>query len=226
MRNATILILSDDREFARTLTACWQGERNLPGISVVSSDLWMNSVVEADLLVIGPLKPDKLSGILQGVDSKTAAILCCPADATELSSLRKKYPRVLHVPMREDWPQVVLLVAGEALRRCEAMKMARQAEQHAARSANLATLGRYMLDMKHNVNNALTSLLGNAELLMLEPGELSGQSLSQIKTIHMMALRINEVVQKFSSLASEMRESETASQAETESVGASRELGA
>jgi hypothetical protein len=72
-----------------------------------------------------------------------------------------------------------------------------------------------MSDMRNGVNDALTSMLGNAELLMLEPGQLSKQSLGQIKTIHSMALRINEVMQRFSSLASEMRESEKASQAET-----------
>ena len=79
-------------------------------------------------------------------------------------------------------------------------------------------LGRYMLDMKPSVNNALTSMLGNAELLLLEPGQLSQQSLAQIKTIHSMALRINEIMQRFSSLASEMREAENASQAETQAV--------
>jgi hypothetical protein len=68
------------------------------------------------------------------------------------------------------------------------------------------------------MNNALTSLLGNAELLLLEPGGLSAQSLAQIKTIHTMALRINEVMQRFSSLASELREGETQSQVETEEV--------
>ena len=41
------------------------------------------------------------------------------------------------------------------------------------------------------------------------------QSLAQIKTIHSMALRINEIMQRFSSLASEMQEAENASQAET-----------
>jgi len=113
---------------------------------------------------------------------------------------------------------VVLLLAGESLRRTEALKLARQAERHASQYANQATLGRYMYDMKHNMNNALTSLLGNAELLLLEPGGLSAQSLAQIKTIHTMALRINEVMQRFSSLASELREGETQSQVETEEV--------
>jgi hypothetical protein len=63
-------------------------------------------------------------------------------------------------------------------------------------------------------------MLGNAELLLLEPGQLSSQSLAQIKTIHSMALRINEVMQRFSSLASEMRDAETASQGETSDTAA------
>jgi signal transduction histidine kinase len=78
-----------------------------------------------------------------------------------------------------------------------------------------------MSDMKHNVNNALTTILGNAELLLLEPGQLSAQSLHQIKTMHSMTLRINEIMQRFSSLASEMREAENASQAETDEAPAS-----
>ena len=109
----------------------------------------------------------------------------------------------------------LLLVAGESLRRTEALRLARQAESKAARNEQYATLGRYMTDMKHSVNNALTSMIGNAELLLLEPGQLSKESLAQIKTIHSMALRINEIMQRFSSLSSEMRDAENESQAET-----------
>ncbi len=165
--------------------------------------------------MIGPLKETKLADVLRSVEANTAVIFCASSEGGELGVLRKRYPRLLHVPLREDWTQMLLLVAGESLRRTEALRIARMAERNAAQNANQAVLGRYMVDMKHNLNNALTSLLGNAELLLLEPGQLSAQSLAQIKTIHTMALRINEVVQKFSSLASEMREAETPSQAET-----------
>jgi signal transduction histidine kinase len=221
LRTTNALILSDDGEFARLLTACWQVERQLPGLSVLTSDLWKNSETTPDLIVIGPLQEGKLAEILRSLEPNTAVILCAPAEARELGFLRKRYPRLVHVPLREDWTQVVLLVAGEALRRTDALKLARQAERQAAQYANQATLGRYMGDMKHSMNNALTSLLGNAELLLLEPGELSAQSLAQIKTIHTMALRINEIMQRFSSLASEMRDVETTSQAETEDANAS-----
>ena len=217
MRTTNVLILTDDAEFARLLTACWQMERQLPGLSVVTSDLWPSrESVVPDLVVIGPLKDGKLGNALRSVPPNTGVILCAPPESQEMGALRKKYPRLVHVPLREDWAQVVLLVAGESLRRTEALRLAQQSERRAASNANQATLGRYMMDMRHNMNNAMTSLLGNAELLLLEPGELSAQSLAQIKTIHTMALRINEIMQRFSSLASEMRDDETSPQAETE----------
>jgi len=217
LRTTSALILTDDAEFARLLTACWQMERQLPGLSVVTSDLWnAGGPVACDLIVLGPVKEGKLAEVLSSIAPSTAVILCAPSDAKELGLLRKRYPRLLHVPLREDWAQVVLLVAGESLRRTEALRLAKQSELYAAQNANHAMLGRYMMDMKHSVNNAMTSLLGNAELLLLEPGQLSAESLAQIKTIHTMALRINEIMQRFSSLASETREDETSSQSETE----------
>jgi len=221
LRDANIVILTDETEFARLLTACWQGERQMPAITVLGSDLWNKQEAPAhDLVVIGPLREGRLTGILRSLDSGAAVILCAQGDLRELAELRAGYPRLVHVPLREDWAQTLLLVAGESLRRAEATKLLRQAERSAAESANYATLGRYMLEMKHSVNNALTGVLGNAELLLLEPGQLSAQSLEQIKTIHSMALRLHEIMQRFSSLASEMREAEKASQAETEATAA------
>ncbi len=221
MRHANVLILTDETEFARLLTACWQAERRAPRITVISSELWREQDVPAhDLVVVGPVADGKLTSVLRSLDPASAVILCVPADSREYGQLRAKYPRLVHIPLREDWAQTLLLVAGESLRRAEALRIARQAERIAAKNENHATLGRYMQDMKHSVNNALTSMLGNAELLLLEPGQLSAQSLAQIKTIHSMALRINEVMQRFSSLASEMQEAENASQGETQETAA------
>jgi signal transduction histidine kinase len=222
VRNASVLILSDEPEFARLLTACWQAERHAPGITVLGSELWKDhEAVPHDLVVVGPVREGKLPGIFGSLEPAAAVILCVPADSSELGQLRSRYPRLVHIPLREDWTQTLLLVAGESLRRAEALRLSKHAERRASRNERHATLGRYMMDMKHSVNNALTSMLGNAELLLLEPGQLSSQSLAQIKTIHSMALRINEIMQRFSSLATEMREAENASQAETEAEPAS-----
>jgi signal transduction histidine kinase len=205
------LILTDDAEFGRLLSTCWQAERQAPRVTIVDSEHWEGQVDAApELVVAGPMRDANRSKILRSFEPTTAVILCAPVEAKELSSLRGKHPRLVHVPLREDWTQTLLLVAGESLRRAAAVRLAREAERHAQRNEHQAMLGRYMTEMKHSVNNALTSMLGNAELLLLEPGQLSSQSLAQIKTIHNMALRINEIMQRFSSLSSEMQEVETA----------------
>ena len=117
MRNTNVLILTDDAEFAKLLTACWQVERQLPGICVVTSEFWKDADTSSqDLIVIGPLKDGKLSDVLRSMGPNTALILCAPSEASELGLLRKKYPKLLHVPLREDWTQMVLLLAGESLR--------------------------------------------------------------------------------------------------------------
>ncbi|MCU1318453.1 MAG: hypothetical protein JWN63_3775, partial [Candidatus Acidoferrum typicum] len=40
MRHANVVILTDETEFARLLTACWQAERQAPNITVLNSDSW------------------------------------------------------------------------------------------------------------------------------------------------------------------------------------------
>jgi signal transduction histidine kinase len=217
LKNASILILTDDTEFARLLGSCWHAERQAPSITVLNSGVWKAQGGEAfDLVVLGPVAEGKLATILSTLHPAVAVILCASIDSREMQQLRSRYPRLLHVPLREDWTQTLVLLAGESIRRVHAGRQAKQALSRALQSEREAVLGRYMADMKHNVNNALTSILGNAELLLLEPGQLSAQSLHQIKTVHSMTLRIHEIMQRFSSLASEMRESENASQAETE----------
>ncbi|HEY1424412.1 MAG TPA: hypothetical protein VGF20_13225, partial [Candidatus Acidoferrum sp.] len=197
MNNASVLILTDDSEFARLLSSCWQLERQAPRITVLNSALWKAQGGETfDLVVLGPVGEGQLPAILSTLVPAVAVILCAPADSREMQQLRSRYPRLLHVPLREDWTQTLMLVAGESLQRVRAGRQAKQALSRAAQSDRDAILGRYMADMKHSVNDALTSILGNAELLLLEPGQLSAQSLHQIKTMHSMTLRINEIMQR------------------------------
>jgi len=70
--------------------------------------------------------------------------------------------------------------------------------------------------MRPALNNALTSALGNADLLLLDSTGLRGESLERVRTLHRMILRMNEMVQRFSSLASELQLVEKPSQSETE----------
>src|SRR6266568_8616476 len=120
LRHANVVILTDDTEFARLLTACWQTERQAPNITVLNSDSWREQDAPThDLVVVGPVRDGKITTVLRSLDPATAVILCVPADSREFGQLRAKYPRLLHIPLREDWAQTLLLVAGESLRRAK-----------------------------------------------------------------------------------------------------------
>ena len=62
-----------------------------------------------------------------------------------------------------------------------------------------------MLEMRHNLNNALTSLLGNSELMLLDSPLLDPGVRLQVETIRNMGMRMNEIMQRFSSLQKEFQ---------------------
>jgi signal transduction histidine kinase len=214
---ASVLIVSDDTEFARTVAARWQSERRVPEITLTTSDVWHAGTAEGyNLVIVGPVRDSKSSQILSALTAHHGtATLCVCGDAREACALSAEYSHVLVLPREDGWISTLILVAGEALRRTEAVARAQRAERLGIESQRDALLGRYMIDMRPSINNALTSVIGNADLLLLDPGQISAEGRGQIRTIHAMALRLNEVMQRFSSLAAEMRASETESQAET-----------
>jgi signal transduction histidine kinase len=213
----SVLIVSDDTEFARTAAARWQTERHAPEVTLVTSDLWhASSATGYDLLIVGPVREGKSTSILSFLGTNpSAAVICIPENDDEIAGLRKRHAHAAFIAKRDGWMDVLILVSSEALRRIDALNRAERAERAALESHSHAILGRYMLEMRPGINNALTSAIGNADLLLLEPGQLSAECREQIRTIHAMALRLNEVMQRFSSLAAEMRAGEKESQAET-----------
>jgi signal transduction histidine kinase len=220
LNDASVLIVSDDTEFARTVAGRWQAERLVPEITLVTSDVWRpGGELRYDLVIIGPVRSGNLSAILLDVSSLpgTAAVYVTEGQE-DVATLEAQHPHLLVVPRQDHWVGTLLLVSIEALRRVEAVGRAQRAERLALASQRHATLGRYMLEMRPSINNALTSVLGNADLLLLEPGRTSAESREQIHAIHTMALRLNEVMQRFSSLMTEMQAGETESHAETEAL--------
>ena len=201
----TVLIISDDADFSRRVTARWQMERSVPTFTLLSGDLWPRFAVDAfDIAIVGRLKRDLLSVVLEPLHSTGQPVLCVCLDPGTAQLVRERWPRVSVLRHGEHWLETLVLAAVEAVHRSRAESRARMAEQACAALEREATLGRYMLEMRHSLNNALTSVLGNSDLLLLEPGSLSAQTRAQIETIRNMTLRIHEIMQRFSSLEKEM----------------------
>ncbi len=204
MDHPTVLIISDDVDFSRSITARWQAEHNVPAFTMLSGDLWPRSVNTFEVAIVGPLRRELLSLILEPLHATSQPLFCVCEDAATARLVRERWPRTSVLRYDENWLDGLILAAGEAVQRAIAEARARTAEQHSAVLEQQAMLGRYMLEMRHGLNNALTSLLGNSDLLLIEPGTLSAQTRGQIETIRNMTLRIHEVMQRFSSLEKEM----------------------
>ena len=163
--------------------------------------------------------------VLQALDpSKPILLICDEAQDLKNGPQVSAQPRIMGLRQHEGWLDALVLIVSEGLRRSESAKRLRRAEQENALLQQQATLGNYMREMLHNLNNALTSVLGNSELLLLEPESLPANSHSQVETIRNMALRMHEILHRFASLEKELKV--VANQTERESRGKSRSAGA
>ena len=221
METPTVLIIADDAEFSRRITARWQMERNVPTFTLLSGELWPRFAADVfDVAIVGQLRRDLLSVVLEPLHSTGQPVFCVGQDAATAQLVRDRWPRVSILRPGDcqetaHWLETLVLAAAEAVHRSRAESRARAAELACSTLERQATLGRYMLEMRHNLNNALTSVLGNSDLLLLEPGSLSAQTRAQIETIRNMTLRIHEIMLRFSSLEKEMNA--VAQQAEQDS---------
>jgi signal transduction histidine kinase len=201
----TILVVSDESGFARELSERWQSERVIPNFIVQAGhSLSAGGDPGAFDLAIVHLRNETVRSAVQALERTTKPVLVVAEPSEASRSLRRDSPRVLLVPLVAGWAETVVLLASEVFRRIEAVHRAERAEQINALLKCHATLGQYVIEMRHSMNNALTSVLGHSELLLLEPGAFSAGVHAQIDTIRNMALRMHEILQRFSSLEKEL----------------------
>jgi hypothetical protein len=214
---AGVLIISDDAEFAREITARWQRDRMSPEVTLATSDVWATAIGERhDVVIVGPLGDEITEALLEALAEQSAsAVIFVSLNERILAQVAHYHPNVVTIARREDWLRAVMVAAGEALGRTDSLSEPDVEAVVALEAQRCAALGRYMLEARPRWNNALTSVLGNADLLLLEPATLPEAARDQLQAIQSMALRLNEIMQRFSTIDAELRNSETASQAET-----------
>ncbi len=196
-------IISDDADFAGQVSGRWQSERVVPAFTALGNKGPLNPE-SFDLAVVDVLLPDSHRALRRALEGggRPVILVCGTSDIAQ--TLRRESPRAVAVPRHDGWPDFVVLLAVETLRRVDATHRADHAEQVNALLKCHATLGQYMIEMRHSLNNALTSVLGNSELLLLEPGAFSAGVRSQLDTMRNMSLRMHEILQRFSSLEKEL----------------------
>jgi hypothetical protein len=208
-----ILIISDDPDFVRSLMSSWRLERDSPSITAVST----NGTVKAglsgqEMVVVGPLRA--CTSLPQIPAVHPDSVVCVVGDEESLQIVHAERANWVLLPEHNGWMKILFSVAGEVLRRAAAEARAREAELANLSQRRFGVLGKSLLDARPGMVNALTSLLGNADLILLSGEPLPDSCREHVRTIHTMALRLNEIVQRLSSVENEMELSERKSQLE------------
>jgi signal transduction histidine kinase len=156
--------------------------------------------LDFDLAVVVRINPDKLAAAVDALKLTGKPVILVSSSNSNSPQGRN----LIALPEVLEWPELVVVLAQQVL-----YHERTKADLDRMQELNLglereASLGRYMLEVLHNLNNALTSVLGNSDLILVDAGELPRSLRSQVETIRNMGMRMNEIMHRFSSLQKEM----------------------
>lgn len=201
MERPTVVIISEEPEFSTAATRRWLQEPKVPSFILLerssSSRLGGGGF---DLAVIGGVSPESISDVLETIAPTGRPVI----HVSRPNGHSPQSPNVVTLPEIQQWPDLLVTLGTQVLARERARAELTRLMESSGRIEHEATLGRYMLDVRHNLNNALTSILGNSDLILFDPAYLSPTTREQIETIRNMGMRMNEILQRFSSLQKEM----------------------
>ena len=209
MERPTIVIISDEPGFSSAITERWMSERNVPSFTMISgSHLEQLQHESFDVAVVGRIHGESVEHVLDCLrpPHKPAVLV---------SSLNGQTPlrrNLITVAETEGWQSMVVVLTQELLNNARTRAELTRMREINSELEQQAALGRYVLEVRHNLNNALTSILGNSDLILLESGDIAPALRAQVETIRNMGMRMNEIMHRFTSLQKEMKLMEEASQ--------------
>src|ERR1700693_3336358 len=121
----TVLIISDDPEFARTIMARWQSENTMPAFTVMKGDLCQKLDADSfEVAIVGAVRPAVLSCVLKALEPLTKPVLFIWDGDQCVETVRAAQLRVMVLRQHEGWLDALVLIVSEALRHCEALARA------------------------------------------------------------------------------------------------------
>lgn len=200
MDRPTVVIISDEPEFSAAITRRWLAEKNVPSFTLAegaSAQTFRDAQFE--LALVGGVAAEQLNSLAEALQASRRPVICVTRSATSC------FRNAISVPEIQEWPDLVVTLATQIFERIRAEQESARLSDKSIQVEQHAALGRYVLDVRHSLNNALTSILGNSELMLLDAADLPSAQLTQLETIRNMAMRLNEIMQRFSSLQKEMQ---------------------
>ena len=190
MERPTVLIISDDADFRHAISTRWHVEKKPP--------VFVNDArASFDLAIVG--KTDAV--VFDSLRSSGKPVIHVSSSNGHAHS----FPGVISIDQIAGWLDLVISVAQKLLENSGAASELAILSELTSRLEREASLGRYILEMRHSLNNALTSILGNSELMLMDTQSIPPSARFQIETIRNMGMRMNEILQRFTSLQKEMQ---------------------
>lgn len=146
--------------------------RQIPRVTVLDCDL-----PESDLLTLVKALPDPLS-----------VVAIVPAGAAQLSARLAEAGVAVQIP--ETVPAASLRAVLERIR-------SRTSTDEGERLRQLLAA---VSHARHELNNPLTSILAETQLLEMDSSALSAEARRSVRTIHEMAIRVRDVVRSLQNL--------------------------
>ena len=200
MDRPTVVIISDEPEFSASLTRRWLTERSVPSFTLTESSAARDFTAgQFDLAIIGGIAVSVLGSVFDELKAASKPIIHISRSANSPNR------EVITLSEIQGWQDLVVTLSTQIFECARAqVELGRLAEK-TVHLEHQAALGRYVIDVRHSLNNALTSILGNSDLILLDPALLQPAQRTQVETIRNMAMRLNEIMQRFSSLQKEMQ---------------------
>lgn len=200
MDRPAVLIISDEPEFSAAITRRWLAERNVPSFTLIESAAVRGLTGgQCDLAIVGGITSSVLDSVLDSLKAAGKPVIHVFRSAGSVTR------ELIAIPEIQGWQDLVMTLASQIFECAQATQEAGRLAEKNMFLEHQAVLGSYILDVRHSLNNALTSILGNSDLMLLDPDTLQPVQRTQVETIRNMAMRLNEIMQRFSSLQKEMQ---------------------
>jgi len=211
-----VIVLSQQEETARDITARWREPHAELNIKLLTHEhLAAAQAISIQTIVVAGPDLEQRDEVLNILDHRQVPTLYILGSGESMETAMQNYPSIHVFSGTSDGMNSLVRTGSQIQRRLSAECRAEKTTAELHLLSSQAQLGRYIIDVRHNFNNCLTAVLGNAELLLMENGNLPMQIKEQLDTILSMALRMHQMMQRFSSLETEMHFAERHSHGET-----------
>jgi signal transduction histidine kinase len=194
-----VLIVSGDPEFNAALLRSWQVAGSVPEYQVVEPGAPCECPASCVAVLDGAKLHSRFSAEIPMVITVTGGEL--------VPVIVEAGRRIVQLRRDTGWAEIAAALALQCVLRQQALQRGDELEERLLKTERFSALGRFIAGHQHDMANALTGLMGHAELLMTEPG-ISHEVRQKMGTIHAMSLRLHDVLQKLSSLDRELRVAE------------------